>query len=459
MSGHHENLKTLLQKSNADFLRGYAHVMDGVMNFMVIEDSSLLRPVAPGDIPCFFRTNMDQELSNHGAVGGGPVPQNLVCHKVPHQQSTLPQLSWALPSYATEVNVNQYEIEYEHVPDGRPPSPNNTGPIDMHQSKPMVVPKSGKAQAHVMNDLYPGYRYRFRVRSRSIAGWGMWSKSITGRFEGFPVRIPFTGEKVSIMIPESGEYRITSAGAKAADGGKEFKGGQGAVISAVFSLQLNDRIEVAVGGMSQMGPEGHSGGGGGTFVLIREGSSAKVENLLVVAGGGGGTRGYDDQDEDGCDASLEPSGKDGRGKEHGKGGRDGFPGMDANLASYQGPCWGHGGAGFSKSSKTAKCYNEGLEGGQCGGYGGGGGVGFLGGGGGGGFSGGGGGRGGGGGGSYVSEKARNVTKKVENDGNGYVSIERLSQDLDPLISMTLIKDNASGSTIPIETSPTSTGLN
>lgn len=434
------------------------------MTYVGREDNSLLRIAASGDIPCFFRNKVEDEMKSHGAVGGGPVPQSIICQRVPLQQSTLPQLSWSLPQYNNEVT--QYEVEYEYIPDERPASPGNSGPVEMDVPRPPVVPKSGKAQAHTMNDLIPGCRYRFRVRSRSIAGWGMWSHPISGRFDGFPVQMGFTGEKVSIKVPVAGEYRITVAGAKAADG-KKFKGGLGAVISSVFTLEAYDRIEVAVGGMSQMGTEGHSGGGGGTFVLLSNLGECKIENLLIAAGGGGGTRGYDDQDEDGCDASLERFGTDGRGNEHGDGGKEGLPGSDANYTWFQGPCWGHGAAGFLKSSKSAKCYAEGLEAGQCGGYGGGGGVGLYGGGGGGGFSGGGGGRGGGGGGSYVKKTGGHVTKKVGNDGDGYVRIERIViANTDPLINISRKDDinglyspascNSSGSSTPSSRSPQNT---
>ena len=433
LSGHHDQLKNLLQKPNQSFLRGYPHIVENLTPYIVKEDKSIFRTIAPGDIPCFFRTNIQEDLKQHGAVGGGPVPQNIICQRVPLQQSTLPQLSWSLPEYSTDIV--QYEVEYEHIPDERPPSPIDGGSLEV-LSQPNIVAKSGKAQAHIMNSLVPGYRYQFRVRSRSVAGWGMWSDPITGRFDGLPVRISFTGEKVSICVPAAGEYRITAAGAKAADGNK-FKGGRGAVISAVFGFKKYDCIEVAVGGMSQKGTEGHSGGAGGTFVLLYSGGDVKVStNLLIAAGGGGGTRGYDDHDEDGADASLEKEGTDGRGKEHGLGGREGLAGTDANYSWFQGFCWGYGGAGFLQSSSSAKCYVEGLEGGQCGGYGGGGGVGHLGGGGGGGYSGGGGGRGGGGGGSYVKDTAVEVTKRVGNCGNGYVLIERVDNIVsDPLINM------------------------
>ena len=394
----------------------------------------MFQPVAPGSIPCFFKTSLDQDLMVHGAVGGGPVPEKVVCNRVPITGCTLPQLSWSLSKDGTEIN--QYEVEYEKLSDDRlGNSPNNSGVLMStggdDAGKLVRVPKSGRAQAHVMDDLYPGSSYRFRVRSKNIAGWGIWSLPVTGSFDNFPVHIAFMGEKVSIKIPQTGQYRITAAGARARDGDNNYRGGRGAIIIGTLSLEAHDRLEIAVGGMSQKGTQGHSGGAGGTFVLLCNNGHPTVDNVLIVAGGGGGTRGYDDDDKDGCDASLEPCGTNGFGKEHGEGGKDGLPGGDANMSYFQGPCWGYGGAGFLKSSTTAKGYIDGLEGGQCGGYGGGGGIGMLGGGGGGGFSGGGGGRGGGGGGSYVCPNASNVSKEACNDHHGYVLIERVSPD--PLI--------------------------
>lgn len=52
-----------------------------------------------------------------------------------------------------------------------------------------------------------------------------------------------------------------------------------------------------------------SGGGGGTFVSLNG-----RNNPLIVAGGGGGTRGYDEDDPDGLDGSLEEAGGFAKGK-------------------------------------------------------------------------------------------------------------------------------------------------
>ena len=137
----------------------------------------------------------------------------------------------------------------------------------------------------------------------------------------------------------------------------------------------------------------------------------------------------DTQDENGCDASLETWGTDGRGHEYGKGGKDGGPGEDANR--FVGPCWGFGGAGFLENSTTARSFLNGGAAGQYGGFGGGGATGQYGGRGGGGYSGGGGGRGGGGGGSYVRVNGTDVEKEVGNDDHGNVRIEQVPPPYPP----------------------------
>lgn len=437
LSLQQEQLSRLMTNSDGRFLQAFPEVTTDFMSVLNQGSNTLLQPVAPSEIPVFFNAKMASELEAHGVIGGGPVPQNVLCQRIPIADCTLLQLTWALPN--DTPNITQYEIEYEEVADRRPASPNTSDKVFESLGKPVVVPKSGQNQAPTLNDLTPGMQYRFRVRARNIAGWGMWSHPVLGRFPGFPVKIQFTAEKVALLIPGTGLYRITAAGARAKDGDK-FSGGRAAVIAATFELQKGDRLEIAVGGMSEKDSKGHSGGGGGTFVLLfndAQGTPSR-EDLLIVAGGGGGTRGFDEYDQDGCDASLEEFGTDGKGREHGKGGISGGPGGDADSIFFRGPCWGYGGAGFLTSSTTAKSYNDGLEGGRCGGFGGGGGVGLLGGGGGGGYSGGGGGRGGGGGGSYIKDGAMDVKKAVENDGNGYVVVDLVT----PVLSLPESDKNA-----------------
>ena len=91
-----------------------------------------------------------------------------------------------------------------------------------------------------------------------------------------------------LKVPFTGAYRITAAGAAAANGGR------GAVVSTTttFDLQAGQILRVAVGQMgASPGACSASGGGGGTFVFTDW--SATVLNpvasrLLIAAGGGGG---------------------------------------------------------------------------------------------------------------------------------------------------------------------------
>lgn len=255
------------------------------------------------------------------------------------------------------------------------------------------------------------------------------------------VKFAFTGEIVEYRVPATRSYRIQARsspsqsplsllsfllllphslsqvkGAKAADGASK-KGGRGAVIEAVFQLRRNDVLFILVGGLSEKRDD-DSGGGGGTFVAINA-----RDKPLIVAGGGGGTRGHD-EDVDGLDASLTEDGKNGAGKDTGKGGKGGQGGKQA------GTDYGGGGGGFfgdgdgndDNDNAYGRSFVNGGEGRNGGGFGGGGGCGRSGGGGGGGYSGGGGGRGGGGGGSFVRSDGIDVKKEVQNEAEGECSI-------------------------------------
>jgi len=398
---HKERLQALMQKDRQDFLSKYWDMLKETNDLLDDEDFSLQRPVASPDISFYISDNFDDDLQNLGSVGGGPI----VDLEAVMSNRGLLQLKWSLPD-DSEV-VKQYEIEYETV-----------YPLSAKQADATSILCDGKTLGHFVNAICPGYSYRFRIRSRSLSGWGMWSKSIIGRFDEFPCTLGFIGKIVTVQIPSTGQYRITAKGAKAADS-DHLKGGRGAIISATFLLHKGDLLEILCGGMSDR--QGcHSGGAGGTFVAV---NSRQLEDILLVAGGGGGTRGYDDQDVDGCDASLEPNGTSADTIHCAEGGMNGAPGKDAN---FLGPSWGYGGAGWKQSSTTAKSFVDGGNGGECGGFGGGGSVGLYGGGGGGGFSGGGGGRGGGGGGSYVRSDGDNVTKEVGHCGYGEVEVAKVS---------------------------------
>ena len=410
------SLNSALGKHDVDFLLHYLPAYQAMERVLSEEDRSLQRTVSYKDIPFYIPQSIMVDLQKLGAVGGGCVPYDIEA-EVSNDYSNLVQLKWQISPYANEVQC--YEIEYENLP--------NTSETGLKGSRvqgdtyynvdPQSIVIPGNVLVAYMQDLCPGYKYRFRIRSQNVAGWGMWSKSVIANCEPFPIWIKNTKRIHKLRIPSDGYYRLTAKGAKGADG-KVHYGGRGAIICGTFSLKAGDVLIILVGTMSTMSVC-NTGGGGGSFIALNEISQ---NNLLIGAGGGGGTRGLEERDEDGCDANLETWGTDGVGTEHGKGGIGGAPGEDANSDGFTGPCWGYGGAGFMQNSSSARNFFEGGAGGQYGGFGGGGAVGLYGGGGGGGFSGGGGGRGGGGGGSYIRDDASNVRKIVGNESHGEVEI-------------------------------------
>ena len=413
----YEDLNSLISKSDVDFLLSYQVVTGKVEALLASEDKSLHRPAITEEIPFFIAKDIEQQLKTLGAVGGGITPTELEC-VANSKGNNMMQINWQLPEAAGRVL--HFQIEYEHLPDSSPFNRNSGQMNSVYlQDEPHMHQVTGNELSAYVDYLCPGYQYRFRIRSANAAGWGMWSKPVIGRCEDFPITVIYTKKIHRIRIPVNGYYRITAKGAKAADG-KMHCGGKGAVITATFYLKASDVLIILCGGMSVL-QKFSTGGGGGTFVAVNE---INHENLLIAAGGGGGTRGVDENDFDGCDASLEPSGTDGRGREHGKGGVNSNAGEDANPDDYQ-PCWGHGGAGFLQDSTTAASFLKGGHGGQCGGFGGGGSIGQYGGGGGGGYSGGGGGRGGGGGGSFVRDDGIEVKRDVQNESNGSVMVEKV----------------------------------
>ena len=388
-----------MQQDDRGFLVKFRNTFENTCVLLDAENPALQRPVHDAKISIYIPPNFTEHLHTVGSVGGGPVVINCKAQTL----NGLLKLTWAINN--TDHPVTEYEIEYQTVP------------VLFDSDGPSYVKCNGNAFQRNMNCLCPGYTYTFRMRSAIFSGWGMWTKPFVGKYDDFPCTISHTGTIVQVKIPDTGRYQITAKGAKAADG-KYCNGGRGAIVSAVFTLQKGDILDILCGGMSEC--QGfHSGGAGGTFVSV---NTRELEGILVVAGGGGGTRGYNSEDPNGCDASLEPHGTMSDATNCAEGGLNGSPGQDATFA---GPPWGFGGAGWQKSSTTAYSFVEGGYGGECGGFGGGGGVGMYGGGGGGGYSGGGGGRGGGGGGSYVREDGDNITKEVGNMHHGEVTIEKL----------------------------------
>ncbi len=233
--------------------------------------------------------------------------------------------------------------------------------------------------------------------------------------------VSFTGYVEDFIVPTTGVYDITAAGAAGGTSSLGSAGGGGAELSGTFNLVEGQLIEIVVGGSGSDGSFG-GGGGGGTYVGDLFGNS------LMIAGGGGGGGGY---------ASA------------GGGGTPDGPAVDTYHAGWQaeagggyggGPLGGGGGGGAASagsgaifgaaggtlvglSSTTGGTGTGGLG---TGGFGGGGGGGY-GGGGGGGFSGGDGGglNTGGTGGGSVDYGTPVLSEAGANDGNGFVTFQLL----------------------------------
>ena len=452
MFGVHSELNQFITKPDSEFLVNYRSIASKMQMLLEQEDKSLYRPVIGKEIPFYIPKDLPNELQVVGAVGGGETPIEVRCNPSTIK-GTIMQLQWQLLNEVEKV-LN-FQLEYELLPEFHSLSGSTkfSGPREtvFQQGEIQYQDVPGNKLAIYVDKLCPSFTYRFRIRSANAAGWGMWSSSALGKCDNFPFNITCTKQIHSMRIPYTGLYRITAKGSKATDG-KICSGGRGAIIMATFSLSAGDLLLILCGGMSTL-QDFNTGGGGGTFVAVND---ITEETLLLAAGGGGGTRGYDEQDLDGCDASLEPNGSNGRGVQHGKGGASGAPGEDANSPEFVGPCWGYGGAGYMQSSSTAKSVSQGGAGGQFGGFGGGGGVGKWGGGGGGGYSGGGGGRGGGGGGSFVRADGMDAAKKVGNEDHGSVTVERVS--MSPFGSAVLFTRDAASAVTQTSPEPVITAI-
>jgi hypothetical protein len=107
------------------------------------------------------------------------------------------------------------------------------------------------------------------------------------------------------QVPATGSYVITAAGGQGGaalnfNGTVTSPGGNGGLISGLFTLNAGSNVAVIVGmaGLSgTVGPPGPDfvpaavaggGGGGGTFVFLGQDQSSVAPTLLLAAGGGGG---------------------------------------------------------------------------------------------------------------------------------------------------------------------------
>ena len=181
------------------------------------------RPVAMGNIPLHINPAFSEDISNLGVVGGGMQPTKLQVSVV----KGLVHASWGKPDDPT---VREYEIEYEQL--DRESEIGTKSPID---PTPVSVKCKATALERTIDQLVPGKKYNFRIRSLNTAGWGRWSAGTTCHYPPFPLTVEHTGEIVVVVIPTDGLYCITAKGAKAADGDTK-KGGRGAIIEAKFLL-------------------------------------------------------------------------------------------------------------------------------------------------------------------------------------------------------------------------------
>jgi hypothetical protein len=219
------------------------------------------------------------------------------------------------------------------------------------------------------------------------------------------------------IIPSTGHYDFTVAGADGGGGDLGVPGGAGAVVGGELFFHAGAILDIIVGGAGVGGyrPTSYGGGGGGgSFVF--SGGSYLSGGLLFAAGGGGGAPAFLSPGRPGYGYGGHPVGPASYGGAGGGGVAIGIPGHPAyGQTPAQAGSFPSGGAG-------ACCY---FGGGPAGGFGGGGGGGYDGGGGGGGAPGGGSGEGGS---SYVIDTARNpfgITGGNLNGyrANGYVSID------------------------------------
>lgn len=246
------------------------------------------------------------------------------------------------------------------------------------------------------------------------------------------------------VVPASGTYRITVAGAEGGRGKTNSTStytsgvpGKGAVMVGDFVLTQGTVLKLVVGqkgSESIATPQKGGGGGGGSFVALQDNTA------LIVAGGGGGAGRYNG--DNGSGGTTSTSGLAGNGT-GGAGGTSGSGGGVHSCSYAGGSGAGFTGNGINKNTGHPLSFINGATGaaisdqwsdGNEGGFGGGGGTGPHGGGGGGGYSGGGGGGdincgtngGGGGGGSYNSGSNQSNTSD-SNSGHGYITITRICQ--------------------------------
>ncbi len=222
--------------------------------------------------------------------------------------STTALLDWTDPAAG-----NTWEVEYG-MPDFTPGS----GIRVSVSSKPTLI-----------TGLSPLTQYDFYLRSLCGSDTSVWTGPLSGstKFECLPgaycfnnvgstgntgptqaqINAAYTGTTLSgsvtsingiqrWVVPQTGVYRITAAGAKGGDGPSAVTGGKGAVLNGEFLLQQNDTLFLLVGQQGVSSASAAGGGGGGTFVtkahpLGNQTTWGPKVSPLIIAGGGGGAGG------------------------------------------------------------------------------------------------------------------------------------------------------------------------
>ena len=88
------------------------------------------------------------------------------------------------------------------------------------------------------------------------------------------------------VVPASGSYKFTAAGARGGAYSATFQGGAGRIVERTMNLEAGAKLHIVVGQEPVLASgEKRSGGGGGTFVFE---NTVSPQTVALVAGGGGG---------------------------------------------------------------------------------------------------------------------------------------------------------------------------
>ena len=163
----YEDINRLISESDVDFFLSFQLVTSRVEALLASENKSLLRPVAPEEIPFFIARDINQQLKTLGAVGGGIAPTDLEC-AASSKGGNIMQLTWQLPEHAGRVL--HFQIECKHLLD--PSMFRYQSDRVYTQHEPLMHQVTGNQLSAYVDYLCPGYLYQFHIRSANAAGWG-----------------------------------------------------------------------------------------------------------------------------------------------------------------------------------------------------------------------------------------------------------------------------------------------